>query len=120
MCSSDLHTVKNINAWLIVSGTLETSDLPLTSGTMLSGKVTGNEHPLVVNGPVRASSIKLRRTAGSGIKSPIDSLKNPQMQFSQPAETFRLTPNTFIWSYNNSRDKGKAQTVYLREVAPRY
>lgn len=114
------HTVKNINAWLIVSGTLETSDLPLTSGTMLSGKVTGNEFPLVVNGPVRASEIKLRRTAGSGIKSAIDSLKNPQVQFGQPAETFRLTPDTFIWSYNNSRDKGKAQTVYLREVAPRY
>jgi hypothetical protein len=114
------HTVKNINAWLIVSGTLETSDLPLTSGTMLSGKVTGNEFPLVVNGPVRASEIKLRRTAGSGIKSAIDSFKNPQVQFGQPAETFRLTPDTFIWSYNNSRDKGKAQTVYLREVAPRY
>lgn len=114
------HKVQNINAWLIVSGTLHTSDLPLTRDRMSRGDATRDERPLVVNGPVRASSIKLRRTAGSGIKSAIDSLKNPQVQFNQPAETFRLTPDTFIWSYNNSRDKGKAQTVYLREVAPRY
>jgi hypothetical protein cdiviTM7_02664 len=114
------HKVQNINAWLIVSGTLYTSDLPLTRDRMSRGDATRDERPLVVNGPVRASEIKLRRTAGSGIKSAIDSLKNPQVQFGQPAETFRLTPDTFIWSYNNSRDKGKAQTVYLREVAPRY
>ena len=114
------HKVQNINAWLIVSGTLYTSDLPLTRDRMSRGDATRDERPLVVNGPVRASEIKLRRTAGSGIKSAIDSLKNPQAQFNQPAETFRLTPDTFIWSYNNSRDKGKAQTVYLREVAPRY
>ena len=114
------HKVQNINAWLIVSGTLYTSDVSLTRDSMSRGDATRDERPLVVNGPVRASEIKLRRTAGSGIKSAIDSLKNPQVQFSQPAETFRLTPDTFIWSYNNSRDKGKAQTVYLREVAPRY
>lgn len=114
------HKVQNINAWLIVSGKLYTSDLPLTRDRMSEGHATRDERPLVVNGPVRASEIKLRRTAGSGIKSPIDSLKNPRVQFGQPAETFRLTPDTFIWSYNNSRDKGKAQTVYLREVAPRY
>lgn len=114
------HKVQNINAWLIVSGTLYTSDVSLTRDSMSRGDATRDERPLVVNGPVRANEIKLRRTAGSGIKSAIDSLKNPQVQFSQPAETFRLTPDTFIWSYNNSRDKGKAQTVYLREVAPRY
>ncbi len=114
------HKVQNINAWLIVSGTLYTSDVSLTRDRMSRGDATRDERPLVVNGPVRASEIKLRRTAGSGIKSAIDSLKNPQVQFNQPAETFRLTPDTFIWSYNNSRDKGKAQTVYLREVAPRY
>lgn len=114
------HNVSNIDAWLIVGGELMTSDKQLTKDELAKGEIVQNEVPLVVNGPVRAQSIKLRRTAGSGIKSPINSLKPATKQFDRPAETFRLTPQTYIWSYYNSLDKGKVQTVYLREVAPRY
>lgn len=115
--------VTHVDAWLLVSGTLYTSDRPVTESFISSRGIGDTENALVINGPVRANEIKLRRTAGSGFKSPMNSLgdlKRLNEQFRMPAETFRLTPDTYVWSYYNSLDKGKVQTVYLREVAPRY
>lgn len=115
--------VTHVDAWLLVSGTLYTSDRPVTESAISKQGIGDTENALVINGPVRANEIKLRRTAGSGFKSPMNSLgnlNNPNEQFRMPAETFRLTPDTYVWSYYNSLDKGKVQTVYLREVAPRY
>lgn len=111
--------VGNVNAWVYVTGTLYTSDRPVNQRDISNG-IEDDEKPLIFNGPVRANQIKLRRTHGSGIKTPKHSLSNPREQLNLPAETFRDTPGTYIWAYENSRNKGRLQTVYLREVAPRY
>ena len=115
------NRVRNIDAWLIVTGTLMTSQNPVTANTVEKG-IDKDEVPLIITGPVKAGQVKLRRTYGSGIHSPFDSIKTEKDadQLTKPAETFRHTPKTYIWSYYNSLDKGQVQTVYLREVAPRY
>ena len=113
------NRVRNIDAWLIVTGTLMTSQNPVTANTVEKG-IDKDEVPLTITGPVKASQVKLRRTYGSGIHSPFNSIKDGVEQLTEPAETFRHTPKTYIWSYYNSLDKGQVQTVYLREVAPRY
>ena len=113
------NRVRNIDAWLIVTGTLMTSQNPVTANTVEKG-IDKDEVPLTITGPVKAGQVKLRRTYGSGIFSDYDKLKPNKEQLTEPAETFRHTPKTYIWSYYNSLDKGQVQTVYLREVAPRY
>ena len=113
------NRVRNIDAWLIVTGTLMTSQNPVTANTVEKG-IDKDEVPLTITGPVKAGQVKLRRTYGSGIHSPFNSIKDGVEQLTKPAETFRHTPKTYIWSYYNSLDKGQVQTVYLREVAPRY
>ena len=113
------NRVRNIDAWLIVTGTLMTSQNPVTANTVGKG-IDKDEVPLTITGPVKAGQVKLRRTYGSGIHSPFNSIKDGVEQLTEPAETFRHTPKTYIWSYYNSLDKGQVQTVYLREVAPRY
>lgn len=113
------NKVRNIDAWLIVTGTLMTSQNPVTANTVGKG-IDKDEVPLTITGPVKAGQVKLRRTYGSGIHSPFNSIKDGVEQLTEPAETFRHTPKTYIWSYYNSLDKGQVQTVYLREVAPRY
>lgn len=115
------NKVRNIDAWLIVTGTLMTSQNPVTANTVEKG-IDKDEVPLTITGPVKAGQVKLRRTYGSGIHSPFNSIKTEKDadQLTKPAETFRHTPKTYIWSYYNSLDKGQVQTVYLREVAPRY
>lgn len=108
--------VTEINAWLLVGGQLATSPTGLTDGHILE-----KENPLTIYGPVRAKTIRFRRTYGSGVKG--DNLKNLSAnkdQFTEAAERFVDTADTYIWSYYNSLDKGRIQTVYLREVAPRY
>ncbi len=113
------NKVRNIDAWLIVTGALMTSQNPVTANTVEKG-IDKDEVPLTITGPVKAGQVKLRRTYGSGIHSDYDKLKPNKEQLTEPAETFRHTPKTYIWSYYNSLDKGQVQTVYLREVAPRY
>lgn len=117
--------VGSVNAWVIVSGRLSTSDRQLTESEVARG--LNGAQQLVINGPVRAQSISLLRTYGSGRWSPSNNLGKNRVtgeygseQFTQPAEIFRDTAETYIWSYENSVDKGRVQTVYLREVAPRY
>lgn len=117
--------VGSVNAWVIVSGRLSTSDRQLTESEVARG--LNGAQQLVINGPVRAQSISLLRTYGSGRWSSSNNLGKNRVtgeygseQFTQPAEIFRDTAETYIWSYENSVDKGRVQTVYLREVAPRY
>lgn len=108
--------VSKVRAWLIVRGTLYTSDKAVSDGNILD-----NEVQLTIYGPVRAKSIKFRRTYGSGVKADNLDIINPNHdQFEEAAEQFIDTAGTYVWSYYNSVDKGRIQTVYLREVAPRY
>lgn len=114
------RNVTEVNAWLIASGTLYTSDRPLNEQNVRDGVEL--DKPLLVNGQVRAKAIKLRRTAGSGYTGTITNLPSSVLdkELPQAAEIFKGNPKTYVWSYRNSLDKGQMQTVYLREVAPRY
>lgn len=95
-----------VDAWLITTGNdgaINTcSDRALNAP--LNATVCNNK--LTVNGPVVTQNLHLRRTAGSG---PNDS-----------AELFNLRADAYIWAQRQSSSAGKAQTVYLTELPPRF
>lgn len=95
--------VGNIDAWLIApNGTVNTcsdkdSDDPDYCGTQL-----------VINGLVSAGNINFNRTHGIEYSS------------QAPAERIVFDPTAYLWSYQQASSKtGQANTVYLRELAPR-
>lgn len=118
------HNVTQINAWLIVKGTLYTSEYPLAPSqpNPIQQARQNETATLTINGPVQTNHIKLRRTYGGGLESTTPNTITPKHpdQKDIPAEAFNDTPSTYIWSYYNALNKGLVQTVYLREVAPRY
>lgn len=113
------NNVTQIDAWLMTSGVLSTSDHALTDAGVKAG---ADESKLMINGPVYAKHIRLRRKYGSGIKSDKNpnNLASGKNQLSEPAERFIDNTDTYIWGYYNSLERGQYQTVYMREVAPRY
>ncbi len=98
--------VNKVDSWLIVNGTIKTCD-----GQPTSDSCKNNQ--LIVNGPVIAKDIELKRGFGAGYNSLEDEL-------SWPAEVFNSRPIDYIWGYNTSADSGQIHTVYSRDVAPRY
>jgi hypothetical protein len=100
--------VKQIDAWLITKGGLNTcSDVIITD--KLSSKICGNQ--LIVNGPVSAAILYLRRTAGSG---------TGQANSGDPAEIFNLRPDAYMWASARATGSGnRVQTVYTTELPPR-
>lgn len=107
--------VTRVDAWLVASGTngiIETCNV-----NSLSYKLTGTDRltvnkckdSLVVNGPVMAKQLWLRRTAGSG--SGIAS--------GEPAEVFNLRPDAYMWANLHASDNNRVQTVYSTELPPR-
>lgn len=106
--------VTNVDAWLIAKGsTVSTngeintcSDVYKTAP--LSGSICNKK--LVVNGPVMASKLYLRRTAGAGSNGSKDG---------DPAEVFNLRPDAYMWAYIRSIGSSRAQTVYSTELPPR-
>lgn len=98
--------VTGINAWLIttgVDGTINTCSDRLSTDPLNS---TVCKNQLVVNGPVAASHLYLRRTFGT---APND-----------PAEIFNLRPDAFIWAYLRSAQNSTANTMYTVELPPRF
>jgi len=107
-------SVTQIDAWLVArspdginDGKLITCSsagetTPLTAAMCTS--------PLTVNGPVVATKIFLGRTAGS-TTGPVGS--------AEPAETFNLRPDAYMWAYQISSTNGRVQTVYTTELPPR-
>lgn len=106
--------VTRVDAWLVASGTngiIETCNV--SSNYVLSGaeRLTSKkcDLPLIVNGPVMAKQLWLRRTAGSG--SGIAS--------GEPAEVFNLRPDAYIWANLHASGNNRVQTVYSTELPPR-
>lgn len=95
--------VRNIDAWLIARGTIYTCQHRPTVDTCGS--------QLIVNGPVAANQLALRRSYGA------DHANGTQ---AQPAEVFNLRPDQILSAYAQSRRDGHAQTVYEVELPPRY
>jgi hypothetical protein len=97
--------VTQVDAWLIAKGNLNTcSDV--------AGDLSANlcNQSLVVNGPVMAGKMYLRRTAGSGTGAD---------HSGDPAEVFNLRPDAYLWASARATGSGRIQTVYTTELPPR-
>ncbi|MBC7565261.1 hypothetical protein H7100_03485 [Candidatus Saccharibacteria bacterium] len=98
--------VTKVDAWLSSEGTLNTcSNVNRTSITINNCK-----NLLTINGPVMAKDVQLWRTAGSlnGDDSGV------------PAEVFNLRPDAYLWGLSQSEQGGRLETVYTRELPPRF
>lgn len=106
-------SVTRVDAWLFATTTTSTGLLnTCVAGSNVTGKLTADicNQPLVINGPVVADKVLLRRTAGSGAKV---------NERGDPAETFNLRADAFIWGSGQATTDGKVQTVYTKELPPR-
>jgi len=101
--------VKNVDGWLIASGTngiINTcSDIAATAP--LTTSLCSNQ--LLVNGPVAAKQLYLRRTYGSDNGS-----------VGQPAETFNLRPDVYLWATFQASKSARLETTYSQELPPRF
>jgi hypothetical protein len=98
--------VRQVDSWLIASGTLNTcSNIVRTAITINTCNTL-----LTMNGPVMAKEVQLWRTAGSG---------NGDAS-GDPAEVFNLRPDAYLWGIAQSARSGRLETVYQRELPPRY
>lgn len=96
--------VTQVDAWLIAKGSLNTcSDVAGNLSATLCSQ------SLVVNGPVMAGKMILRRTAGSGTGA----------NSGDPAEVFNLRPDAYLWASARATGSGRIQTAYTTELPPR-
>jgi hypothetical protein len=96
--------VTRIDAWLITKNTLYTC----SQAGQLTISICNKQ--LIMNGPVAAKEISLRRTFGSEAAQGRDT----------PGEIFNLRPDAILKAYEDAVDRGRAQTVYQVELPPRY
>jgi hypothetical protein len=84
---------------------------PISCGVMvgISNNLSSNEcsQPLTINGPVIASRLFLRRTAGSDLGG-----------YGNPAEVINLRPDSYLWAQAMTTSRGIYTTTALREVPP--
>lgn len=100
------NSVTNIDAWLLANDTIDTcvdqpSDGLLTMNTC--------QNALVVNGPVQATTIYLRRTAGSDATS-----------LTQAAETFNTPGYAYLWARGLQSGSSQVATTYVVDQPPRF
>lgn len=103
-------SVTQVDAWLVArgsSGILNTCN-DVSDTAALNADICKEQ--LTVNGPVVAQKLLLRRTAGSGIGQ----------ASGMPAEKFNLRPDAYLWALNLSIEAGRVQTVYSKELPPRF
>lgn len=111
--------VREIDAWIIASGGIDTCAGFTVSDTETQAKNYPNaekaicEKQLKFNGPVFASRLKLNRTFGSDPST--GSAKY------EPAEIFNLSADTYLWAYAQAgRYQSSYTEAYSRELPPRY
>ena len=97
--------VSRVDSWLVASSVINTCSN--FTGNLTSGKCGGL---LEVNGPVITGRLLLNRTAGSGVGA----------ASGDPAERFNLRPDAYLWALLQARGSNKAQTVYTKELPPRF
>jgi hypothetical protein len=101
-------TVTRIDAWLIANGTLYTCSDD-TGAVRKQLTINDCNQQLVFNGPINVNDTRLSRTYGADGTSEGD-----------PAEIFNLDPATFLSSYTASVSQSNIQTVYQKELPPRW
>ena len=140
--------VNRVDAWLIAqNGTIDTckgfkigvsnKNYQMVAARDAEQRYTtyGNCYKtLVVNGPVFAKSIALKRTAGNthGFLSTeevnvldrsigsIGTADDANKGSASPAEIFNLRADVYIWAYTQAERYSEAVVTYTRELAPRY
>lgn len=107
--------VTRIDAWLVARGStaantgiLDTCAISTSYATQLT--INACRNVLTVNGPVIAQKIWLRRTGGE---------VTPSLR-GEPAEIFNLRPDAYLWLYTRASTSGRIQSVYTRELPPRF
>lgn len=101
------NAVSQVDAWLIARGTLNTC---YDANTIQSLTINRCATRLTINGPVMANTVQLWRTAGAGTGSATG----------EPAEVFNLRPDAYLWGVYQASNSGRLQTVYERELPPRF
>ena len=99
--------VKQVDAWLIASDTINTC---ADAGTSASLTINRCKARLTVNGPVMANKLLLWRTGGSEAGAAAG----------DPAEVFNFRPDAYLWGISQSLKSGRLETVSERELPPRY
>jgi hypothetical protein len=99
--------VSRIDAWLIARGTLNTCYDASTITTLTINRCATR---LTVNGPVTANTLQLWRTAGAEAGDAAGA----------PAEVFNLRPDAYLWGVYQASSSGRLQSVYERELPPRF
>lgn len=106
--------VTQLDAWLVTTGSGADGRVN-TCGTDGVGEASALTYQqcdkrLIVNGPVIANHLIMRRTAGS----------EPGDKSGDPAEVFNLRADAFIWGTNYNIREGKLPTVSSKELPPRF
>lgn len=96
--------VTRVDSWLVASDTVNTCSNPSTLTINVCSSM------LQINGPVMATNIKLRRTAGS----------NPGNASGDPAEVIDLRPDAYLWASQRSVGTSQIMTMQTTELPPRF
>ncbi len=111
-------SVRRVDAWLLAvaekdAGVLTTCSYDGGNAIALTDPLTANicSYQLVINGPVVADTVYLRRTGGSGAQSD---------QRGEPAEVFNLRADAYLWASTYGSGMNRVQTVHTKELAPRF
>lgn len=95
-----------VDAWLVANDSVQTCNV--NTDTYLT--INHCNRPLTVNGPVITNKLYMLRTAGS----------EPNEGSGDPAETFNLRADAYLWSFARASSSGRIQTVYTTELPPRF
>ena len=99
--------VRQIDAWLIARDTINTC---YDAGSIAALTINVCKAPLTVNGPVMTNKLFLWRTGGSG----------DDAAAGDPAEVFNFRPDAYLWTISQGSKSGRLETVYERELPPRF
>ncbi len=110
------NNVGRIDAWLIATGSGADGRVNtcgaggVSETTTVTAAANNCAAALRVNGPVIAHHLLLRRTAGAG----------PSEKAGEPAETFNLRPDAYLWATQYAAHQGRLQVVEQRELPVRW
>jgi hypothetical protein len=102
-------SVTRVDSWLIAKKSTSyintCASIPVTGNPPLSSATCAS--PLRVNGPVQATKLYLRRTAGTAGTG-------------EPAEVFDLRADAYLWAISRSMNTGTIKTVQTKSLPARY
>ena len=109
------NSAGRVDAWLLAvnpsggdTGIMNTCSNYGTDGKLATDRCNNK---LVINGPVVADTVYLRRTGGS---------ESQPDQRDDPAEVFNLRADAYLWAYAYGSGTNRVQTVYTKELSPRF